>query len=56
EVRISTRNALGGVPIGELKDRIENEFRALDERERKTRTALAKLEVDFLRRFMELGK
>ncbi|MCX7636183.1 MAG: F0F1 ATP synthase subunit epsilon [Syntrophales bacterium] len=54
EVFVSTRNAVRGGELGELKEVVVARYREIDEREKKARTAAAKLEVDLLRRFMEL--
>jgi len=56
EVLISTRNAMYGYELGQLKETVEKEFRTLDEREKKARSALAKIEAHFIKRFMELKK
>lgn len=53
-VMVSTRKAVQGENLGELKQVVEREFRALNESERKTRSILAKLEADFARRFLNL--
>jgi F-type H+-transporting ATPase subunit epsilon len=54
EVRVSTRNAVQAPNLGEVRKTVEEEFRNLDEREKKTRTAVAKIEAGFVRRFLEL--
>jgi len=54
EVLVSTRNAFRGPELGHLKDVVIRQFEEIDEREKKARAAAAKLEVDLLRRFMEL--
>jgi F-type H+-transporting ATPase subunit epsilon len=54
DVRVSTRRAVRSKNLGTLKQTLEEEFRILDEREKKTRTILAKLELDFARRFLKL--
>jgi F-type H+-transporting ATPase subunit epsilon len=54
EVLISTRNAVRGPELGTLKGVVIKQFEEIDEREKKARSAAAKLEVDLLRRFMEL--
>jgi F-type H+-transporting ATPase subunit epsilon len=54
EVLVSTRNAAQGADLGQLQKLIREQFAALDEREKQTRSALAKIEADFVRRFMEL--
>ncbi len=56
DVRVSTRNAVLGHELGELKRMIEERFKRVDEHEKKSRDALYKLEADLVRRFMELGK
>ena len=40
--------------LGKLRDMVVRQFEEIDEREKKARSAAAKLEVDLLRRFMEL--
>ena len=54
EVLVSTRNAAQGADLGQLQVVIREQFVELDEREKQTRSALAKIEMDFVRRFMEL--
>ena len=53
EVRVSTRRAVRSQDLGELKQIVKQEFRTLDERERKTRSILAKLEADFAKSLFE---
>lgn len=54
EVRVSTRNAVRSDDLDHLREVVEQTFRRLDERERLTRTAIARLEAGVLRRFLEL--
>lgn len=54
EVRVSTRRGVLGDDLGTLRDVVEKEFLALDERERQARSAIARLEADFIRRLMDL--
>lgn len=54
EVWISARNAVPGPDLGHLRRTVQEAFQRLDERERMSRDALARLEADFVRRFMEL--
>jgi F-type H+-transporting ATPase subunit epsilon len=54
DVLVSTRNAVRSKDLGELKRTVEEEFGVLNERERKTRSILAKLEADFTRRFLKM--
>jgi F-type H+-transporting ATPase subunit epsilon len=56
EVLVSTRRAVKGADLGELRQIIDREFRMLEDRERLTRTALARLESNIVRRLMELGR
>ncbi|MFW6162849.1 MAG: F0F1 ATP synthase subunit epsilon, partial [Planctomycetota bacterium] len=54
EVLVSTRRAVGGADLGELRRTVEEQFAVVDEHERAARTASAKLEAELVRRFMEL--
>ncbi len=54
DVMVSTRKAVRSKDLGMLKQTVEREFRTLDERERKTRSILAKLEVDFAKKFFKM--
>jgi F-type H+-transporting ATPase subunit epsilon len=56
EVVVSTRNAVLGPDLGSLRETVRKEFQEVDERERMSRDALARLEADFVRRFMELER
>lgn len=55
DVFVSVNRAVRGDDLRSLQETVEREFRELDERERKTRAALAGLEADLIRRFVELG-
>ena len=54
KVVISTRNAIEGEDLGELKNRVEEIFIRTDEQEKDAQTALSKLEADFVRSFLNL--
>lgn len=54
EVLVSTRNAVGGVDLGELREAVETQYRIKDEHERVAESATAKLEAGLVRRFLEL--
>lgn len=54
KVIISTRNAIEGEDLGELKNRVEEIFIRTDEREKDAQIALSKLEADFVRSFLNL--
>jgi F-type H+-transporting ATPase subunit epsilon len=55
EVLVSTGKAVRGPELGGLWQTIQDEFKVLDEREKKARSAVARLEADLVRRFMEIG-
>jgi F-type H+-transporting ATPase subunit epsilon len=56
EVLVSTRNAVRGPDLGKLEQTVEQSFRRLDDQETMARSAFAKLEASFIRRFMDLEK
>ena len=51
DVLVSVRRALGGTDLGQLRAAVTKEFLTLDEHEQSVRTAMARLETGFLRRF-----
>lgn len=55
DVLVSTAQAILGGDLGELRQTIEQQFQVLDEREAKTRSVIAKLEANLVRRFVNLG-
>ncbi len=56
DVRISTRSGVLGDDLGTLRMHVAERFLVLDERERTARSAMARLESDFVRRFIEFGE
>jgi len=54
EVLVSTRNAVRGPDLGRLEQTVGKSFSVLDDREKLARSAFAKLEASFIRRFMDL--
>ena len=56
DVTLAVRNAIGSAGLGELQQTVEREFLKLDETEKAVRSALAKLESSFVRRFMEIHR
>ncbi|MFZ3382754.1 MAG: F0F1 ATP synthase subunit epsilon [Candidatus Methanoperedens sp.] len=54
DVLVSTRNAVRSKDLGQLKQTVEEEFRILDDREKKSRSVIARLEADFAKRILEL--
>lgn len=54
-VQVATRMAIFG-ELGLLHETVARFINDMDERERKARAAVARLEADFVRRFVEFGK
>ena len=54
-VAIATRMAVPGT-LGDLQAAVLTFVADMDDRERKTRAVVARLEADFIRRFVEFGK
>ena len=54
QVRVATRMAIRG-ELGLLRKEVENMINEVDDREKTTRSAVARLEASFVRRFMEFG-
>jgi F-type H+-transporting ATPase subunit epsilon len=55
EVLVSTANAVRGPNLGKLKDTVQKQFISVGERQRSARSAVAKLEANLVRKFIELG-
>ena len=55
DVHVATRMAVSG-ELGELNARVEKFLSDADEKDRKSRSAVARLEADFIRRFLEFGR
>jgi F-type H+-transporting ATPase subunit epsilon len=56
QVLVSTRNAVKGPDLGQLEQTVDEKFKALDEREKISRSAVAKIEANFVRRFLEIQR
>ena len=56
EVRVSVRNAIGGMSLGQLRAAVAQQFVNLDEGEKQVRVVLTKLESGFVRRFAEFHR
>lgn len=56
EVLVSVRGAVAGSELGSLREAVAQEFLALDEDEKSFRSAMAKLETDFVRRMLEFSQ
>ena len=52
DVTVSVRRALRGDNLETLQRTVEEEFMKLDQRQKKARSALARLEADFVRRYI----
>ncbi|MBN1277328.1 MAG: F0F1 ATP synthase subunit epsilon [Deltaproteobacteria bacterium] len=55
-VVVSTGNAAAGGSLGELEQIVDDKFKVMDEKEKQVRTATAKIEAGFIRRFLEISK
>ncbi|MDR4508079.1 MAG: F0F1 ATP synthase subunit epsilon [Candidatus Brocadiaceae bacterium] len=55
EVLVSTKNAVRGPDLGILKETVEKNFIAVDDKQKAARSAMVKLETNFVRKFIELG-
>ena len=56
EVLVSVRNAVRGGDLGEMRQIVKDKFMVLDEKEKTARTAMARIEAGFVRRFLEVQK
>lgn len=56
DVRVSVRNAIGGMSLDKLRAAVEEEFMQLDEQEQKVRSVLAKMESGFIHRLAEFHR
>ena len=55
DVFVSVRNAIAGRDLHELREAVEREFVNLDQQDRDTRMALAKMENSLIRSLMEFN-
>jgi F-type H+-transporting ATPase subunit epsilon len=56
DVFISVRNAIEGTKLGNLHKAVQKEFLKIDENEKKLRSVLARIELNFIRRLEEFRK
>ncbi|MFZ6030150.1 MAG: F0F1 ATP synthase subunit epsilon [Chloroflexota bacterium] len=54
DVLVSTRNAVRSADLESLHGIVREHFETLDEHERRARTSLARMEADFVRRFLTI--
>lgn len=55
EVRVSVRNAVRGTDLQSLRQTVQQRFMTQTDHEQRARDALVTLEIDLVRRFIELG-
>ncbi|MBW6473237.1 MAG: F0F1 ATP synthase subunit epsilon [Anaerolineaceae bacterium] len=53
-VLVSTRNAVCGKDLDELEHLIDETFNVIDEQDRSARSAVSRMEADFIRRLVEI--
>ena len=56
EVMVSTRNAMRGPDLGQLRLTVVERFKVLNDREKTARSAMVKIEAGFVRRFLEIQR
>ena len=56
EVFISSRRAIEGSDLGTLRQTVHKQFELLEESDRACQSAIASLEANFLRRFLEMQR
>ncbi|MCF8062919.1 MAG: F0F1 ATP synthase subunit epsilon, partial [Deltaproteobacteria bacterium] len=56
DVLVSARDAVEGDDLGTLEVTIQDKFQVMDEREKTELSAVAKIEANFVRRFLELQR
>ncbi len=54
KVSVSVSNAVKGPDLGSLRKTVEERFQREDERKKTVRTAMAKIEAGFVRKFVEI--
>jgi F-type H+-transporting ATPase subunit epsilon len=56
EVRISVKNAVYGIELGKIKEKLDTDLKKIDENEKKVRSILMEIEVDFIKKYVETTK
>lgn len=56
EVLVSVRNAVRAENLEDVRRKVEERYQEMNEREKKSRSVLARFQSDFVRRFLELEK
>jgi F-type H+-transporting ATPase subunit epsilon len=55
-VLVSVRNGVKGPSLGRLREIIRDQFSEIDQRDRRARTAAARIEAGFVRKFLDLSR
>jgi F-type H+-transporting ATPase subunit epsilon len=56
DVLVSTRSAVKDADLGKLQETVAKQFHILDKKQKSARSAVARLEANFVRRFIEIGE
>lgn len=56
DVMVSVRDAVEGADLGFLRETIDLKYKDLDDRERRARSAVARLDAALARKFIEFGE
>jgi F-type H+-transporting ATPase subunit epsilon len=56
EVLVSVKDAVKAKNLNDVRRKVEKRYQELNEKEKKSRSVLARFESDFVRRFLELEK
>lgn len=56
DVMVSTGNAVRGEKLGRLRKTVEEQFKSIDEGEKKALNAINKIEAGIVRRFLEIQR
>lgn len=56
DIRVAIKNAIYDVELGQMKEKLETNLKQIDEDEKKVRTILTEIEVDFIKKYVETTK
>ena len=56
QVLVSVRHAMRGPDLGHLRQVVREQFEVLDDKEKQARSATARIEANFVRRFLEIDR
>jgi len=54
DVRVAVNNAVEDTELARLKKTVDKQFQQMDEQEKRTLTAVSRIEAGFVRRFLEI--